>query len=432
MSQIASIHQAYLSSKGVSTDSRGNNAGVIFFALKGASFDGNKYVEAVMKSGAAYAVADDPSLANISNVFIVDNVLTTLQELALFHRRYLNIPIIAITGSNGKTTTKELIAAILKEKYNIKATSGNFNNHIGVPLTLLSMDSSVEIGVVEMGANHIGEIELLCNIAEPNYGIITNVGKAHLEGFGSFDGVKKAKGELYQYLKNNNGQLFINSDNEHLQQMAKGISNRVEYGSSKGQITGQLTSEHPFVAIKWQADDSNEHTTTTHLIGAYNFENILSAICIGYILGVDKNRINKAIEKYTPTNNRSQFIQSGSNQIIMDAYNANPSSMQVALQNFARIDASNKILILGGMKELGHDSLAEHQKLLDTIRNLSFKQVLLVGDEFKGIIAADNQFKYFDTTDKLIESIKSLPITDACILVKGSRSNQLEDLLPHL
>ncbi|MBS2213545.1 UDP-N-acetylmuramoyl-tripeptide--D-alanyl-D-alanine ligase [Carboxylicivirga mesophila] len=433
MSQIANIHQAFLASKGVSTDSRSNNKGFMFFALKGANFDGNKYVDSVMKDEAAFAVADDETLSGLTNVFIVEDVLTTLQELARFHRRYLNIPILAITGSNGKTTTKELVAAVLKEKYTIKATSGNYNNHIGVPLTLLSMDESIEFGVVEMGANHIGEIEALCKIAEPNYGIITNVGKAHLEGFGSFEGVKTAKGELYQYLKHTNGIVFINADNPHLDQMAAGLSNRIDYGPNHGKITGQITADYPFVAIKWHSGQTNKsYDISTQLIGAYNLENILSAICIGYALGVNETAINKALQAYSPSNNRSQFIQTENNQIIMDAYNANPSSMQVALQNFGRVDAENKILIIGGMKELGSDSLSEHSKLIDTIKELKLSQVMLIGEEFHNLANDNKEFSFFATTDELIDSLKASRIKNAYFLIKGSRSNKLEEVLPYL
>lgn len=432
MNQIAAIHRAYLSSKGVSTDSRSNNEGVIFFALKGASFDGNKYVHEVLKSGAAYAVADDKALEGNESIFVVDDVLTTLQQLALFHRRYLNIPIIAITGTNGKTTTKELIAAVLAKKYITKATAGNYNNHIGVPLTLLSMDQSIELGVVEMGANHVGEIKALCEMAEPNYGIITNVGKAHLEGFGSFEGVKTAKGELYQYLKRTQGQLFINADNTHLCEMAEGIGNRIEYGTQKGTIIGQIAKDHPFVSIQWKTENDKEYYISTQLIGGYNLENILSAIAIGHTLGVSDDDIVNAIEHYAPTNNRSQFIQTQNNQIIMDAYNANPSSMQVALVNFGKVDVENKILILGGMKEMGSDSLTEHQKLLKMIQGLNIQRALLVGSEFNNLVNDIETIKHFDSTEQLIDSLKENPIKDAYLLIKGSRSNKLEEILPYL
>ena len=432
MDQIALIHQAYLSSKGVSTDSRQNNLGFMFFALKGENFNGNKYVQEVLENGAKYAVADDESLKDIENVFIVNDVLTSLQELAQYHRRFLNIPIIGITGTNGKTTTKELVAAVLSKKYVVSATKGNFNNHIGVPLTILNMDKSIEIGVVEMGANHVGEIEILCHIAEPNYGLITNVGKAHLEGFGSFEGVKTAKGELYQFVKQTNGKLFINADNPHLNKMAEGIVNRIEYGSSKGSVTGKINTNSPFISINWQTSNENKHLISTNLIGAYNLENVLSAICVGLELGVSEEDINTAIKTYTPTNNRSQFIQSGSNQIIMDAYNANPTSMQVALQNFSETNAENKVLILGGMKELGQDCINEHKKLIKAIESIDTTRVLLIGDEFEFLKDNANDMEVYPDTKSLIDGITKHPIYESYILIKGSRSNKLEEVLKYL
>ncbi|TRX65773.1 UDP-N-acetylmuramoyl-tripeptide--D-alanyl-D-alanine ligase [Carboxylicivirga sp. M1479] len=432
MSQIAAIHQAFLSCSKVSTDSRGDNTNALFIALKGDNFDGNKYALDVLNKGAAFAIVSDPALAANKNTFIVDDTLQTLQELANFHRRYLEIPIVAITGTNGKTTTKELVAAVLAKKFNIKATSGNFNNHIGVPLTLLSMDKSLDIGIVEMGANHVGEIELLCKIAEPNYGLITNVGKAHLEGFGSFEGVKTAKGELYQYLKNNNGFLFINKDNEYLQEMANTISNRTEYGIESGSIKGHITNNNPFIELEWQTVDNTKKQASTQLIGDYNLENILSAICIGHHLGVSTNDINKAIQDYTPTNNRSQFIQSDSNQIIMDAYNANPSSMQVAIQNFANIEANNKVLILGGMKELGDDCISEHKKLISQISNLQFDKAMLIGQEFDKLSIDTSNIEHFTDNESLISRIKKSPFQNSYILIKGSRSNKLEEILEYI
>ncbi|MBK3518419.1 UDP-N-acetylmuramoyl-tripeptide--D-alanyl-D-alanine ligase [Carboxylicivirga marina] len=432
MSQIATIHKAFLSSSGVSTDSRQVNTGVIFFALKGGNFDGNKYVKEVMDNGASFAVADDISLQSIKNVFVVDDVLTTLQELATYHRRHLGLPLIAITGTNGKTTTKELVAAVVSRKYKTKATIGNFNNHIGVPLTLLSMDKSIELGIVEMGANHIGEIELLCNIAEPDYGMITNVGKAHLEGFGSFEGVKTAKGEMYQYLQKHNGQLFINHDNEHLKEMAKGIGNRIEYGLTNGVVTGDINCNNPFITINWKAGKESIQTVKTNLIGAYNLENILSAICIGYSLAVDVDDINAAIEEYKPTNNRSQLIQSTSNKIIMDAYNANPSSMQVAIQNFSSMEAPNKVLILGGMKEMGDDCQKEHQKLVQLIEQQTFSAIYLIGPEFENLLNSKPKLLHFKTNTSLIDELKANPIKNSTILIKGSRSNKLEELLEYV
>jgi len=433
MNQIESIHKAFLLSSGVGTDSRNCSKGAMFFALKGDRFDGNKYVKDVLVNGAAYAVADDVALSGIENVFIVDDVLKTLQSLALFHRRYLNIPIIAITGTNGKTTTKELVSAILSKKYNVKATTGNFNNHIGVPLTLLAMDSQVELGVVEMGANHVGEIALLCEIAEPNWGLITNVGKAHLEGFGSFEGVKQAKGELYKYMIGNGGIIFINSDNKHLVKMADGVVARVQYGITSGELTGKVLKNNPYLTVEWHRDEDGGNCVQTNLIGEYNLENVLSAICIGAKFGVSPRLIKEALEEYHPTNNRSQFVNSGANRIIMDAYNANPTSMQVALENFSNVEGDNKVVILGGMKELGEDSVGEHRKLINMLLKMSFQTVILIGEEFADVMPLNEQSVIFykDNQD-LIERLKTYPLKDAYVLVKGSRSNQLEKVLDYL
>ncbi len=428
MASIEQIHQAFLKSNGVTTDSRNCNNGEIFFALKGERFDGNKYVESVLKQGASYAIADDSSLKGVANVFVVDNVLNTLQELARYHRRYLNIPILAITGTNGKTTTKELVASVLSEKYHIKATAGNFNNHIGVPLTLLSMDKNLEFGVVEMGANHVGEIDFLCNIAEPNFGLITNVGKAHLEGFGSFEGVKTAKGELYQYIQKKGDRIFINKDNEHLCAMASQNKIRTEYGINNGTVTGKIIQNTPFIEVEWQSEGIAPQQLSTHLIGGYNLENILSAITIGLYFDLSPDQINKAISNYMPTNNRSQFIQTKSNRIIMDAYNANPSSMQVALNNFKDVDEPNKMVILGGMKELGADSESEHTALINAIESLGLDRAILVGEEFNTLDEA-SKYEVYHSSNELAEQLKANPITDAYILIKGSRSNQLEKLL---
>ncbi len=433
MNQIETIHKAFLLCNGVATDSRNYSKEAMFFALKGERFNGNKYVKEVLAGGASFAVADDVTLKDTKDVFVVSDVLKTLQELALYHRRYLGLPIIAITGTNGKTTTKELVSEVLSKKYKVKATSGNFNNHIGVPLTLLSMDKDVELGVVEMGANHVGEIGFLCGIAEPNYGLITNVGKAHLEGFGSFEGVKTAKGELYSYLKKVDGKVFINSDNEHLMKMAKGLGTLVQYGISSGELKGKVMHNNPCIAIQWIKDGYGCNNLQTNLIGEYNLENILSAICIGIEFGVLPDDVNKALEEYQPTNNRSQFIKSGANRIIMDAYNANPSSMQVALENFSKVEGSNKVVILGGMKELGDDSFLEHQKLINTLSRMKFQMALLVGDEFKGLMPKkDMMTECYANSEEVIEHLKSNPLSNAYILIKGSRSNQLEQLLEFL
>ncbi len=429
MAKINDIYKAFCDSTGISTDSRNCPDDAIFVALKGENFDGNKYVEEVLSKGAKYAITNNPNLAHLSNVFIVDDTLKTLQELAQFHRRKLTFPIISITGTNGKTTTKELINAVLSEKYKTKATKGNFNNHIGVPLTLLSFTKEMAMGIVEMGANHIGEIELLCNIAEPDYCIITNVGKAHLEGFGSFEGVKKAKGEMYTYAAKNDKLIFINKDNTQLQEMASQNKLRYEFGR-KTNIEVQLSDATPFVKITWTDKQlEKKYNTSTNLIGAYNLENINAAIAIGRYFNVSPESINHAISSYQPTNNRSQFINTENNRIIMDAYNANPSSMAVALDNFNHIQENDKWIILGGMKELGGDSYSEHKKLIETIDDCKFAKVILIGDEFSEI---NDSYHHFSKNLDCINFIKQNPPTDAYILIKGSRSNKLEELLPFL
>nr|WP_319397302.1 UDP-N-acetylmuramoyl-tripeptide--D-alanyl-D-alanine ligase [uncultured Carboxylicivirga sp.] len=429
MDKIKDIYKAFCQSSGISTDSRNCPDNSMFVALKGSNFDGNKYIDEVLSQGATYAISSNSEFSTLENVFIVEDTLLTLQQLANYHRKHLTFPIISITGTNGKTTSKELINTVLSEKYKTKATAGNFNNHIGVPLTLLSFSNDLEIGIVEMGANHMGEIELLCNIAEPDYCLITNVGKAHLEGFGSFEGVKKAKGEMYQYALKNEKTIFINKSNLHLKEMAKSNTNKFEYGKNSN-IEAKITSLNPFVSIEW--DDyktNNRYETTTNLIGSYNLENINAAIAIGRYFDVEPEAINKALTNYSPTNNRSQFIQTNENKIIMDAYNANPSSMVVALDNFNQIEEDKKIVILGGMKELGKDSEKEHQKLIELIDNCSFNKVILIGEEFSGI---NKQYIHFTTNAECIASLKKNQLKDSYILIKGSRSNKLEELLPLL
>lgn len=429
MANIKKIYEAFLNSTGISTDSRNCKHGAMFVALKGDRFDGNQYVEQVIKNGARYAIANDPELNRLDNVFIVDDTLQTLQKLALHHRQQLNIPIISITGTNGKTTTKELVNAVLSKKYKTKATAGNFNNHIGVPLTLLSFDRNLEIGIVEMGANHMDEISLLCNIARPDYCLITNVGKAHLEGFGSFDGVMKAKGEMYSYAKEHDKLIFINQDNPHLVKMASENTIRYTYGKN-ADICGQITDVSPFISVKWHLkENKQQHIAHTKLIGAYNFENILAAITIGSYFNISNEYIKQALEEYRPSNNRSQLIKTSNNQIIMDAYNANPSSMVAAIDNFNRVKATNKWLILGGMKEMGQDSEAEHQKLINNLKLLTFEKVILIGQEFATF---KTEFDYFNNNQEYIAHIKQHKPTGACILIKGSRGNKLEEILPFL
>jgi len=428
------IYDLYLRHSVISTDSRNCPVGAIYFALKGERFDGNKFVLDVLNRGAAYAVSDDKSLVGTDNVIIVSDVLKTLQNLARFHRRKLGIPILGITGTNGKTTTKELVATVLQKKYKVEATKGNLNNHIGVPLTILSMDENVEFGVVEMGANHIGEIDFLCRIAEPDFGVITNVGKAHLEGFGSFEGVKRAKGELYSFLREKSALAFINADNVQLKQMAKGLSNKFEYGIEKGVLKGCLRDvNNPFLSVNWCLESMGcKNSLETHLIGAYNLENVLCAIAVGTYFGISSQDINDAISSYYPTNNRSQFIKTGTNKIILDAYNANPSSMVEALNNFSNMDHISKVAILGGMKELGEDSVLEHEKLIEHISGLSISTLILVGDEFADFTIPTVSTLKFDSYESVNSFLEKTPPSNSLILIKGSRSNQLEKIVPFL
>jgi UDP-N-acetylmuramoyl-tripeptide--D-alanyl-D-alanine ligase len=393
----------------------------MFFALKGDSFNGNKYAAEAIQQGAAYAVVDEDTDAPAEKVLRVGNVLKVLQELATFHRRYLNIPILAITGTNGKTTTKELIAAVLKQKFNIAATQGNLNNHIGVPLTLLGMDKSTQVGVVEMGANHLHEIAELCCIAEPNAGLITNVGKAHLEGFGSFEGVKKTKAELYDYLAKAGGQVFALSDSADLKEMLSkhGVQKVITYGIAEDKVS--LAECAPFLALRM----SNGEIWQTKLVGNYNAPNVLAAIAVGRYFAVEEIKIRQAIEEYAPQNNRSQLVKTAANTLVMDAYNANPTSMAASVSNFADMRAASKLLILGDMLELGQDAQAEHQKLVELLQQLELKNACLVGKNFCKA-AEKSIYLTFENSGLLCEYIKKEPPKGCTILIKGSRGIQLE------
>lgn len=427
------LYNLFKNSTGVTTDSRNCFKGSVFFALKGERFNGNDYAIQSLKDGCICAVVDDKKLDCIPGCFYVPDVLTALQQLALFHRKVSCARIIGITGTNGKTTTKELISAVLSETYKVWYTKGNLNNHIGVPLTLLSMPADTELAVIEMGANHKGEIEFLTSIAQPDFGLITNVGKAHLEGFGSFEGVKATKGELYKFLKDNNAPVFINIDNTHLSQML-GESVTVSYGTNpEGDVIGRYASASPFLEFEWKTKGSSVwYNAKSNLTGLYNFENALAAVTVGVYFNVPPKSINKAISEYKPVNNRSQLTLTARNKVLMDAYNANPSSMMAALSNFKKMEGDNKVLILGGMKELGEDSIEEHKSLIKLILEINFVQCFLVGTEFKNIIPEDNRFIWFESSMILQEYLADNKITNSLILVKGSRSNQLEKILEML
>ncbi|MBL7968006.1 MAG: UDP-N-acetylmuramoyl-tripeptide--D-alanyl-D-alanine ligase [Prolixibacteraceae bacterium] len=424
---IENLYSIFLNHPTVTTDSRNIPTDSIFFALKGETFNGNAYAKEALSKGAAFAVIDETVYATDDRFILVDNVLLCLQQLARYHRDQLGLTILAITGTNGKTTTKELVAAVLSCKFKVNYTQGNLNNHIGVPLTLLSMNMETEIGVVEMGANHPGEIASLCQIANPDFGIITNIGKAHLEGFGSFEGVIKTKSELYNFLKLKNAKCFINADNPILMKQAEGLE-QIPYGHSTSYfMAGELASTENYLVVKALFQPGWLYLKSK-LVGDYNFENLLAAACVGKYFEVDPLKIQEALSDYTPSNNRSQLIKTDKNTIIMDAYNANPTSMMAALVNFANIKNDQKCLILGDMLELGEVSDAEHQKIVDFIDEQNFNEVFLVGPKF-GITKGQKEKKKFDQVELLSNYLKTQPIENKLVLIKGSRGIHLEKVL---
>lgn len=423
--KISELHTLYLKCNTVCTDTRTVKENDIFFALKGDNFNGNMFVSKAIEAGAEYAIIDDPDYHIENKTFVVKNVLETLQKLAAYHRDYLNIPIIGLTGSNGKTTTKELINTVLSQKHTTTATLGNLNNHIGVPLTLLSMHSKTEIGIIEMGANHLKEIEFLCSIAKPNFGYITNFGKAHLEGFGSVEGVIKGKTELYTFLRKIDGIAFVNAKDSKQKELTTGM-NIVSFGDDtvKSKTNINLKDANPFVVAKY-----NNQDIKSQLIGAYNFTNISAAIAIGTHFNVNDENIKTAIEQYVPKNNRSQIITKGSNKIILDAYNANPTSMKAALESFHLIKDIHKIAIIGDMFELGDDAKAEHQSIIDLASSLNINDVYVLGELFKSTQITSKHITSFDTYEAFQTNLNKLKITNATILIKASRGMKLERIL---
>lgn len=413
----------------VSTDSRNCPQGCVFFALKGENFDGNLYAAKALENGAALAVVDKPEVAVDGCYLLVDDVLRCLQATAAEYRDEFQIPVIGITGSNGKTTTKELISACLGKKFRVHYTQGNLNNSIGVPLTVLSMPEDTEIAVIEMGASHPGDIKELVAVSHPTHGIITNVGRAHMLGFGSFEGVIKTKGELYDYLREHNGRIFINSGNEYLTGIAGNLPCTTYAVDAPAAVTGHVVSCEPFLKISiFDRQGQSEHkgiTVETKLVGAYNAENVLAATAIATYFGVDISLCAEAITNYTPTNNRSQMIRTSRNTLIVDAYNANPTSMEVSVSNFNAIKAEHKMLILGQMGELGIYQNEAHRKLIDTVIAAGYKDVLLVGANFKAVNA---EFPVFDTTEQLAGHLKNHPVQGYTILIKGSHSNRLDTI----
>ena len=423
---IDEIYKLFTNYPVISTDSRKIEKGCIFFALKGDNFNGNKFAQKAISQGAALAIVDEKEFEG-ENTILVNNVLETLQKLANHHRNQLNIPILGITGTNGKTTTKELIATVLSKKFKVTCTQGNLNNHIGVPLTLLAMNADTEFGVVEMGANHPGEIAELCHIANPDFGIITNIGHAHLEGFGSFEGVKKTKGELYEFIHKKNGIVFYNSDNPILEEIGSSLKNRISYGKNNASLTGEIIQSPPFIHVKTNFTKGVLYLNS-NLIGDFNFENILSAACIGNYFKVDPLQIQEAIKSYHPTNNRSQLIKRGNLRIIMDAYNANPTSMNASIISFLSNLSGNNYLILGDMLELGQYSPEEHLNIVNLIPEDLLGNTFLVGAEF--VEAGKNsKLKTFANVTSLLTHLEKKPIKNGNILIKGSRGIQLEKIL---
>lgn len=466
---IEKLYSEYLRHRDVTTDSRQVKEGSIFFALKGDNFDGNSFAASALEKGASICVIDNPDYKVDEHCWLVDDVLKTLQELARYHRSQLTIPVIGVTGTNGKTTTKELIRQVLSKRYRTWATQGNFNNQIGVPLTLLAMPADTEMAIVEMGANHPGEIDFLCNIANPEYGLITNVGKAHIEGFGSFKGVVKTKTELYKHLAAMAGVIFVNADNDILMERAekmavlpsspsvlpgvvpafpgatpsdyndgfipRGVNlpmaSVVTYGGGEAtEYCGSFVSADPYLKFYFE-DGDNVYTVQTHLIGGYNFDNAMAAVCVGRYFGVDLFDIKTALEEYVPSNNRSQFKETAHNRLVLDCYNANPSSMKVAVDNFIAMKDASKVVILGEMRELGGDSRKEHHALYERLIGAGFSQIILVGDAFK-FAKDDSKVVWCENSDSVRGYLQKNPVRDSLVLIKGSNSNKLwqaEELL---
>ena len=425
--KMEELYAIYRQHPSVQTDTRKLQNGDLYFALKGPNFNGNAFARQALESGAAYAVIDEEAFAVEGKTILVENVLATLQQLALHHRRQFSIPFLAITGSNGKTTTKELVHAVLSTTFKTYTTEGNLNNHIGVPLTILKIKADAEMAVIEMGANHQKEIASYCEYALPTHGLITNVGKAHLEGFGGEEGVRKGKGELYDFLRSQNGTVFLMKDYDYLQEMSRGIPQIFTYGTKDGDVIGEVSQSDPFLQVAFTKGLSGEIKTS--LVGSYNLPNVLAAAAVGKFFGVAEENIRTAIEHYTPSNSRSQLLQKGSNKIILDAYNANPSSMKAAIDNFARAEENSKVLVLGAMAELGAESLAEHRSIISEIARHPWKQVLLVGGDF---LKTPHSFHSFSTPEEAGEWLKAQNIRDAYLLVKGSRSMQMEKVLNYL
>jgi len=421
---IKDLYEIYKSHNIISTDTRTIENGCIFFALKGDNFNGNKYAKDALKKGASFVIIDEVEFKESEQHILVVDALDTLQKLANYHRKQFTIPFIGITGTNGKTTTKEFINTILSTKFKTAYTQGNLNNHIGVPLTLLSIPLDCEIAIIEMGANHVGEIEFLSKIAEPSFGLITNIGTAHIEGFGSIENIIKTKSELYKYILSHNGTVFINNEDKTLVSLAKGLKT-ISYGNQTANCSGKLISSTPSVKIEW-----NKININTNLYGAYNYQNILAAICIGKYFKVSPSNIKKAIEEYFPTNNRSQIINANSNTLFLDAYNANPTSMNAAIDTFSENDSKNRLMLLGDMLELGEISKDEHQKIVNKTNALNINAIF-IGNEFSSIKIKYN-YTYMENVEQLIDWLKLSGLTNHQVLIKGSRGIRLEKTAAYL
>jgi len=427
--QIRNLYEHFLVFRKVTTDTRTDVRNSLFFALSGNNFNGNEFAESALKKGAAFAVIDDVKFQINEKCFLVPDVLTALQQMAAFHRKKTGVHVFAITGSNGKTTTKELVSSVLQSEKEIIATKGNLNNHIGVPLTLLSIKRETEIAVVEMGANHIGEIAALCKIAQPDSGLITNIGKAHLEGFGSFEGVVKAKSELYSHLRKTKGKIIVNADDSLLMELSDGIS-RITYGNNIAEVQGKLLNTHPHLAFEWKGKNKFQNCKT-NLYGSYNYYNLMAAVAVGQLFDISPEKINRALSEFVPNNNRSQQLKTGKNQIILDAYNANPVSLSEAIKSFSAYNPEKPYLILGDMFELGKDSIEEHERVIRQVENTDFQDVLFIGKDFYQL-KNQAKFLFFETTENAGDYLENNPVENANILLKGSRGMHLETLIKYL
>ncbi len=427
---ISALYNLFLQHRSISTDSRNITPGSLFFALNGEHFNGNRFAIQALENGASYAIVDEETASDSQKCIRVDSVLTTLQQLASYHRKQLGITILAITGSNGKTTTKELCRQVLEKKFKVLATTGNLNNHIGVPLTLLSITNDIQLGIIEMGANHPGEIAALCQIAHPDLGIITNIGKAHLEGFGGIEGVARAKGELFRFLMDHNKTLLVNEGNPFLHEMVPAGYTKVVRYNSPSSLSASSVSASPFMSLKVQ-DDNISFDVKTNIVGSYNIENVLAACATGIQFGISPAEISSAIASYIPQNNRSQLIKTGKNQVFMDAYNANPSSMMAAIREFVKMEGDHKMWVIGEMREVGDSSLSEHEEILAFLKSQNVADARCVGKAFEHIAKREG-YRYYPSVDELNNELQQEKPADMLIFVKGSRSNRLEKIIPQL